>query len=108
MADYTTKRSESLANMVVGFVGRDGSPVNLAGATVTVDIRQYGATTNAITNGACSIIPPATDGAVRGPATTLAPGGYQAIFTVAGLTNGPHEFPSNGIYRIQVEGDLGA
>lgn len=107
IADYTTKAGESLANMQVGFIGRDGLPVDLTGATITVNVRQYSATTNTITDGACGIVAPATEGVVRGPPQTLpAPGGYSAVFKVAGLVNGPHEFPSDGIFRIQVQDDL--
>lgn len=99
--------------MKVGFIARPEAPnyaklpVDLTNATVTVNIRRDGATSNAISDGACSIVSPATDGVVRGPATSLTtPGGYEAVFTVTGLTNGPHEFPSSGVYRIEVEDDF--
>ena len=86
--------------------GPDGVPLNLTGATVVINMR--GRDGMKITNGACTVLAPATDGWVDYPwavADTDLAGTFNAKFraTLSGL---PLSCPNYGVLTVMIDKDV--
>ena len=86
--------------------GPDGVPLNLTGATVVINMK--GRDGMKITNGACTVVAPATEGWVEyawAVADTNTAGEYEVKFraTLSGL---PLSCPNYGHLQIKIDKDV--
>lgn len=105
MAQYTTKKNESLSKIRTALYGRDEERVDLTAATnVFFFSRKEGETTNDIDGLACTIEAPAIDGEITLPPVPHdSVGRYKGWFKVVWGAGEPDYIPSAGYYTGQVE-----
>lgn len=106
-ADITIGEGDTAPKISAVLKDAVGNPVDLTGATVTIQIQDDDDTAARITD-SVTILSPATDGAVEydwSPPSPLVPGRYRVRFK-ATLAGGKRmSFPNDRTYRLDVTPD---